>query len=424
MQAAETQTPTADPGIVMDRGDPKNASIGIDDLRFDIGLWLAGTESFLNNRSPLRIDNAAAERSNEFRLTRSGLMICSELNYRLHRAFTAQKADTTDTKELLLLLRELITLNNGFVKAGQLGFDAWKTWGNIVAEKLEASAAAQKFLEFADRTQTGFLPGKLQGLIDERLTGISEFSDLQLIFPRFGKILRSLAVIGQMLRSDEPLQPCVLIFSRVYEQTRDLIQFMNNRISRLPDETSELFASLDGASYTASIELKKVYHQELTGLVKIRPAPSVYARVETAYSLLNDSFEQILASFALQMEPGVMTTKLLPNLQEKLDQSLELRTQLSELLTNVQNAEQNPETFVISALRKQLDGFLEKTIRYLFFKDRETLERFCEEVAAGSQKQDLVPILHRFGAYLETLLGQVNMRVVLAGHSVNEGLPG
>jgi len=27
-----------------------------------------------------------------------------------------------------------------------------------------------------------------------------------------------------------------------------------------------------------------------------------------------------------------------------------------------------------------------------------------------------VPILHRFGAYLETLFGQVNMRTVLADH--------
>ena len=56
------------------------------------------------------------------------------------------------------------------------------------------------------------------------------------------------------------------------------------------------------------------------------------------------------------------------------------------------------------------------TISFLFYKDRETVERFIEEVLVTRNKKDLVPILHRFGAYIETLFGQVNMRVVLASH--------
>jgi hypothetical protein len=46
----------------------------------------------------------------------------------------------------------------------------------------------------------------------------------------------------------------------------------------------------------------------------------------------------------------------------------------------------------------------------------ETVERFIEEVLITTDKKDLVPILHRFGAYLDTLFGQINMRVVLAKH--------
>jgi hypothetical protein len=43
-------------------------------------------------------------------------------------------------------------------------------------------------------------------------------------------------------------------------------------------------------------------------------------------------------------------------------------------------------------------------------------ERFSEEIFATGEKKDIVPILHRFGAYIETLLAQVNMRTVLAIH--------
>jgi hypothetical protein len=55
-------------------------------------------------------------------------------------------------------------------------------------------------------------------------------------------------------------------------------------------------------------------------------------------------------------------------------------------------------------------------MRFLMFKDCETVERFVEEILRTKNRQDLVPILHRFGAYVETLLGQVNMRTVLANH--------
>jgi hypothetical protein len=55
-------------------------------------------------------------------------------------------------------------------------------------------------------------------------------------------------------------------------------------------------------------------------------------------------------------------------------------------------------------------------MRALFYKDLETVERFIEEILRTQSKNDIVPILHRFGAYLETLFGQVNMRTVLANH--------
>jgi hypothetical protein len=54
--------------------------------------------------------------------------------------------------------------------------------------------------------------------------------------------------------------------------------------------------------------------------------------------------------------------------------------------------------------------------RSSFYKDKETFERFAEEIIVTKEKKDLVPILHRFGAYVETLFAQVNMRAVLEKH--------
>jgi hypothetical protein len=82
----------------------------------------------------------------------------------------------------------------------------------------------------------------------------------------------------------------------------------------------------------------------------------------------------------------------------------------------VKYAEQNPRQSAVIELNKQLTSFLIGSMHYLFYKDKETVERFVEEILVTANKKDLVPILHRFSAYLETLFGQVNMRAVLANH--------
>ncbi|HKP68886.1 MAG TPA: hypothetical protein VJV05_06360, partial [Pyrinomonadaceae bacterium] len=93
-----------------------------------------------------------------------------------------------------------------------------------------------------------------------------------------------------------------------------------------------------------------------------------------------------------------------------------LRKHLWEVLQKVQAAEHEPAKPNLEAVNAELHDFLDRSITLLFHKDMETLERFSEEIFATSEKNDVVPILHRFGAYLETLLGQVNMRTVLANH--------
>ena len=207
-----------------------------------------------------------------------------------------------------------------------------------------------------------------------------------------------------------------VLFARINEQMQEMMSYINNRLLRFTNEDDALFSSLDGAAYTASIELRKVYNQELKGLAEIRPAPLIYAKIETAYSLLNDSLQLTLVNFAQLIDSAIEPTDIFPNLQTKEQQSLQLRENMWNVLQAVQEAEQNPDSYPIDDLKTELNKFRDENLYYLFYKDMETVDRFIEEVIITGDKKDLVPLLHRFGAYLETLLGQVNMRVVLAKH--------
>lgn len=402
-----------------------------DEVLFEIGLWLTGLEGFLCNwdriaRETQKHGDSDASWVREFRLTLAALITCAQLNHELRRGLNSGMQvvsttslaafETTDCDAFVLELRDLIALNRSLIDPDSAKFDAWRGWKTLLVERLRTLPMAAKFARHWGRDGLQHLPRDLKQLLTRKSLTFSDRADLTEVLSRFAIIIRSLDVVGRMLRDDRPLKTSVIIFAKVHEVSQDLIRFINSRLTRFQDESAELFASLDGASYTASLELKKVYQQELTGIISIRPAPSIHAKVETAYASLNDSFEQILAGFARLVDPQVVVTDLFPGIHLKLERSLSLRRALWKVLQAVKAAETDPRKELVDGVRTELNAFMNEPMNYLFFKDRETLERFTEEVFATTDNKDLVPILHRFGAYLETLFGLVNMRTVLASY--------
>jgi len=400
-----------------------------DEIVTEMGIWLSGLESFLAAGHHSFADRTAAEAlpdsSKEFRLVHSTLQRCSMLNARLLSAngghAAAEAAFTWEIKfgeltRLASVLREATLLSEGLIHSSELGSGEWRAWCSMLSSRLSGLPVFSKLIRFAEDSGEKYLPSPLSDLAAHTGELSAEHAELALVLPRFGKILKWLSVVGKMLEADEPLKPALLIFSRVNEQIFELTTYINNRLERFPNEEAELFSSLDAASYTASIELKKVYSQELAGVAQMRPSPSIYARMETAHSLLNEGFQQILAGFARLVDPKTDVFQLFPNFHIKLEQSIVLRKEVWSVVKVVQAAEKSPERKQIETLHKSLRGFLKESVRYLFYKDTETVERFIEEILVTKQNKDLVPTLHRFGAYLETLFGQINLRTVLEKH--------
>ncbi len=401
-----------------------------DELIFELGFWFSGLESFLNIRNHSFADESRAKATSrdwarEFRLTHSTLLLCSRLMIQLGKALKKQKSEndlenfsmtSEEIFKLSAFLKDAVLLNEGLLRAAPLKFGEWTAWSNSLSDKLKSSESIQKLISSAEKTGENSLPTILRDLLENRQLPFAFEADLRLVLPRFAKILRWLGVIEKMLGRDEPLKPTLLIFSRIYEQIREMMNYINNRLLRFPNEDDALFGVLDGASYAASIELRKVYNYELAGLAEIRQSPLIYAKIETAFALLNDSFQLTLVNFAQLIDPNVEPFKLFTSIKIKFDQSVILRKDLWSILQEVKKSEENPDKNPLAELHGQLTDFSEGTLHFLFYKDKETVERFIEEVLITTNKKDLVPILHRFGAYLETLFGQVNMRIVLAGH--------
>lgn len=396
------------------------------ELIFELGAWCGGLISFLNVYDQSIYDNENSrsvdkDRTSEVKLTQAVLTRIADLLRVVRQidrdaAVRILRAGNADIDKFATALGECLVLNTALSKSTALGFAEWKAWRNLLSEKLRGLTLTSK-LDIASLSLGSVcVPVELREIAENDKVPFGNRIAIANMTARLGRILRSLQIVGNMLEQDEPLKPAVLLFCSVYEQTRNMIDHVDTTLSRFQDKESELFALLDGASYMAAIELKKAYFQELTGIVALRPAPAVFARVETAHALLTDSFQQILTGFARTVRPNVEAAELFPEFSRKLTESLTLRNGLGTVLKAVQSAEQDPDDLLVERLRKILDTFLEKNIGYLFYKDREAFERFCEEVNAVDDRKELVPVLHRFAAYAETLFRQVNMRAVLINH--------
>ena len=374
------------------------------DSGVELGIWLSGLESFLAGPP------TTGEPLTQLRLVGSVVERCIRLTLR----FRLGHSDV-DLNELDRVLREARHLSKGLEHGGSISSAEFAAWCSVLSDRLRSVSAVKDLIASAEANGEQYLPEPLKGFA-AAAPKTDEDAELALVLPRFAKILRWLSVVGRMLENDDPLKPALLIFARVNEQIVELVGSINNRLARSSNEETELFSSLDAASYTAGIAHRKVFSAEFHALHSVRPAPSIYASVETAYAMLNESCQQILAGLARLIDPSAADSALFPASKVNFERSLVLRQEIYSLIELTRAAEGSPEAAQLASLSQALTQFMDSTSRFLFYKDMETFDRFVEEILVTKQTKDLVPTLHRFGAYLETLFGHINLRSALKDH--------
>jgi len=417
LKAGKTQAPASDRSGT----DIAEPDATLHDLVFELGLWVRGLEVFCATERhvfPPRTGAEQAERNYrvEFQITHAVFIKCSELIAAIHRTLQGDAFTQHAIAELNEAISSLVALNNSIRQNATLNFVEWNAWCKMVAERLAKTSMFATFDSELAANGRRYLPEKLERLIDDGTLSLSDRTDLKRYLPRFGGILRVLDVVKGMLDRDEPLRPALVIFAFLHESIEELNFDINNRLLRSPDENAEMFVMLDAASYSLSMESKKAFSQELAGISAIRSAITVFARVEAAHGVLNDNLRMLLTGFLRLTETGAPEGDVFPEFTEKLERSLQLRLKLWEILCTVRLAESDPTDEAIAKLQTELDSFLQTPLSYLFYKDRETFERFCKEISITTAGPDAGPVLHRFSAYTETLFNQVGMRAVLQNH--------
>ncbi|MBD0373336.1 MAG: hypothetical protein ICV60_21045 [Pyrinomonadaceae bacterium] len=413
-----------------------------------LGLWLCALTSFFKIRNHPFSETEQSEIvtrdwSNELRIARRCLLQSAQLanNLGAQQRATKPSAVLTGTGELTLpdslaatdsgaqasgsndetvalaeTLANLCAICEAMMEARSVRFKAWSHLGKTLVRDLEGDALAQRLMRAAEHYAAAGLQAPLLNIARNREAAATQGADLLVIFTGLARMLGRLRFIEGVLRRDQPLKFLLPIFTLLHEEARVLLEFIETRAMRTDGLDEAIFDTLDGTNYAISMELRKVFAYELVGLSALRQPTVIYAKVENAYGLLRDCFQQSTVALAQLFDPQLEGAQLFDTFQTKLQQSLALRRDLWTLLLLVRRAEKERDQRPVAPLLERLAEFREGSLRYLMYKDWEACERFMEEVGAARGAVELAPVLHRFGAYLETLHGQVNMRAVLANY--------
>jgi hypothetical protein len=412
----------------------------------ELALWLRALQSFFNPANhPFTESERTALGERSFKcetgVVRDALVRCLHLLASVARGGppdgTAEEGGATragaggapglagekdSLSDLSDVFKDVCRLCDALLESAAVGFAAWSSLGSVLERELVRSEAAG-LIRAAGHAASA---AELQGPLVELAHGLASDDlgeDMLEIFQAFSRLLSLLRFVGLSLHSDAQLKRLLPVFTLVHEETRALLDFIEGRALRVEGVERGAREILDGTAYAVRMEVRKAFEHELTGLCSMRQPPQVFAKVENAAGLLRDCYQQSVVALAQSFDPALDGNSLFRSFRTKVEQSLELRRELWELVGLVRRASADGSEPPATRVLEALSAFGEGAQRYLMYKDWEALERFAEEIDSARGSGELSRTLHRFEAYLETLFSQVNMRAVLADRPFNPDSP-
>jgi hypothetical protein len=237
---------------------------------------------------------------------------------------------------------------------------------------------------------------------------------VSLVFDDLLRLLECLDMVEVHLRKVEFAEQTFEMFQLIHDDARALIDFIHSEGLRPEVVTEELFETLDGISFSVSHDLQRVFETNPEPSATGANSHAVIGKLYRAHDLLTNCLQQSTITLAMVFDPELDGTKLFNNSDLRFRQSLQLCEDLAELIHLVEASEKDPIEAVYGVLADGIQKFRNESMELLMYSDWPQFESVCQQINPQQDSQQLGAVLHQFRCYLETLLGQVRMRAVLA----------
>jgi len=245
---------------------------------------------------------------------------------------------------------------------------------------------------------------------------IPEVRDIvQTVFSDLLRWLECLGLIEGHLRQIDYADETFALFQFIQGEARLLVEFIREEGLNCPVMDAELSDTLDGIAFAINHDLQRVFDTGQRPVTSEKSAHVTVATLYRAHDLLTNCLQQSTITLAMMFDPELVGARLFNNSDMRYRQSLQLCGDLTTLLQLIDISEKNTDGPTLDTLAAGIEKFRNESLDCLMYSDWPQFESFCERIkVAGNSSTQLESVLHQFRCYLETLLGQVKMRAVLA----------
>lgn len=234
------------------------------------------------------------------------------------------------------------------------------------------------------------------------------------VFQSLLGLLECLDLIESHLRQVDAADETFAIFQEIHDAARGLVEFIRARALSNPLMSEELIDTLDGITFALSHDLQRVFEPGGRARLADNKQDVVVGKLFRAHDVLTNCLQQSTITLAMVFDPEIAGARLFNNSDRRYRQSLQLCEDIAALIHLIEASEKinTPETR--HSLTTGIATFRQDSMECLAYSDWPQFEGFSERIVLEAESQGLDSTLHQFRCYLETLLGQVKMRAVLA----------
>jgi len=236
------------------------------------------------------------------------------------------------------------------------------------------------------------------------------------------KVLRYLEYIDSNDFRFSTLNVSLLALVLVHSELKAFLRGFGSGLARLEDSSME--DAVSAVTMQLKMEIRRVYSQELNGILEVDDAALLRGRIENAHGILKNVIEQSVVSLAQALDSSLGGEQVFASFTTRFEQSSRLRQDLMVLHRLVEEFEDDisGRKTTFGALLNYLLYFESETFRLLRYNDYEGFVSFFSwfksvDMADLRHKRRLEEIVTRvsyFKIYLETTLQHVGLRAELA----------
>jgi hypothetical protein len=227
--------------------------------------------------------------------------------------------------------------------------------------------------------------------------------------------MECVGLVKNYLRQVDAAEETFALFQLIHDEARKLVEFIRTHLLNSNLLSKELADTLDGITFAVNHDLQRLFDSGPRGPFSDRTAQIVVSELYRAHDVLTNCLQQSTVTLAMVFDRELVGSKLFNNSDLRFRQSLQLCQALSELIELVENSQKTRAGLILTTLVDRIEQFRSESMECLMYSDWPQFECFCEKIdSARTQSGELETVLHQFRCYLETLLGQVRRRNVLA----------